>query len=98
MVNNLTIPLLTGALSVSVIINILLIKSLKRLKPTTSQYLLPLSEEDDINEEEVNAVLLPILVEIEEKRKQRKLVKNFEEDLKKRLNDLKKKGIKDKKK
>lgn len=92
MFNNLTIPLLTGALSISVIINILLIRRLKRPKPSTSQYLLPLTEEDDINEEQVNAVLVPILAEIEKERKQKKLVKDFEKDLKKRLNDLKKRN------
>ena len=81
--NNLTIPLLTGALLVSVIINILLVKRLKRTKPKAAQSLksthrfLQLLEEDDITEEEVNSVLELIIQEVKEDQK-----KNSEDHLK----------------
>ena len=57
----LTIPVLSGALSLSVVINILLIKRIKKYK--TDQYLestdrfLTLSNEDNVIEEEVDAGL-----------------------------------------
>ena len=86
MFKNLTIPLLTGTLAVSVIINILLVKRLK--SPTTAQplesidWFFSVSQQDDVTEEEVNAILAPILQEIEEKRNQENIVNDFEKDLK----------------
>lgn len=85
----LTIPLLSGTLAVSVIINLLLIKRLKRQTTTQSlksiDWLLTLPKEDDVTEDEVNAVLAPILQEVQDEKN--------DADLRRRITHLKKQQL-----
>jgi len=89
MFKDLTIPLLSGTLVVSVIFNLLFIKRLNRQTTTQSLksigWLLTLPKEDDVTEEEVNAILAPILQEVQDKKN--------DADLRRRITLLKKQQL-----
>ena len=89
MFKDLTIPLLSGTLVVSVIFNLLFIKRLNRQTTTQSLksigWLLTLPKEDDVTEEEVNAILAPILQEVQDKKN--------DADLRRRITRLKKQQL-----